>query len=108
MTLSTEHYYTVKSLCTVQTLHNLCDSYVLEVLAQVSFSQVRFESTCAQLYRSPAKIQTPNTVEHDQLQHHGPSACVITLQYSSTTFASLRFQFHTTKKLGVHLKNVNI
>jgi hypothetical protein len=46
----------------------------------------------------------PDTLESDQLQHDPCGVCVIAQQYSSATFASLRFQF-CKEKLGAHFKN---
>jgi len=47
---------------------------------------------------SSVEIQTPNTPEPT-------AACVITQQYSSTTFVSLRFHSRT-RKLGARFKHV--
>jgi len=53
----------------------------------------------------PVGIQTQNALELDVLQQGRPALCVISQQYSSTAFVSLRL--HSRKEvLGTRLKSI--
>jgi hypothetical protein len=55
---------------------------------------------------SPADIQT-GTLEPGWVQYGSPAACVVALQYFSTTLVSLHFHFHK-QKFVTYLKYVII
>lgn len=76
----------------IQTLANVCSSYILKDRQKSNFVQVRIDYTCGQLYvylRESSLYQNSNTQEHDWPQHDHSAACLIDQDYSSTTFMSL-------------------
>lgn len=87
----------------VQTLLDLCSSYVMEGLVQIKFctcqNWVCIWSTMCVYTRESSWRWSSNSLEPDQPQHDFPSPCVIIQQYLSTTFISLCLPSHKEKHM---------
>jgi hypothetical protein len=57
------------------------------------------------MYKRVQLKPNSTTPEADRLQHDHPAACVITQQYSSTTFISF-CNYFLLGKFNMHFKNV--
>jgi len=88
----------------VQTLPDLRNSFGRLGASQNSIYS--YVLSTAHAYKWESRLYPcSSTLETDRLQRERRAACVITQQYSSTTFLSLRFQ-HRKENFGSRFKNV--